>query len=68
MGFGKKDKDDPEENAQGRYVVDHVVISLSGKKFLQICLDKGDAKGWKLIKLVGSDKNGYILVVWERPA
>ena len=64
----KRDKDDDEGISQGRYVVDHVVVSLSGKKFLQICLDKGDANGWKLIKLVNSDKNSFILIVWERPA
>jgi hypothetical protein len=65
MAFGKK-KDDAVE-LTGRWVVEHVPIMISGKGFLQQKLDEGDARGWELRHLLQSDKNNWILLVWERP-
>lgn len=65
MGFGKKREDD--DSARGRYVVEHIPVIVSGKKFLQQKLDEGDAAGYSLRSLLMSDKHDWILVVWERP-
>ena len=65
MAFGRNKDDDVEP--QGRFVVDHISVMMSGKKFLQQNLDEGDAKGWTLRNLLMSDKHDWILVVWERP-
>lgn len=66
MAFGKK-SEDPDSDSTDRYVVDHVPVMISGKKFLQSALNSGDAKGWHLIKIINSDKHDWILIVWERP-
>jgi len=39
---------------------------MPGKKFLQIRLDKGDVAGLKLLKVINSDKHGWILIIWDR--
>ncbi len=41
MAFGRRTEDD--DDSGGRYFVDHVPVMMSGKKFPQIRLDKGDA-------------------------
>ena len=61
----KRPKADDEDTG-GRYFVDHVPVMMSGKKFLQIALDRGDAQGWTLRWIENSDKHGWILVVWDR--
>ena len=65
MAFGKKDQDD-EEQANGRYKVDHIPVLISGKKFVQISLDKHEKEGWKFVQMLHSDKHNWILVVYER--
>jgi len=64
MGFRSKKIE--EVTAQGKYVVEHVPVLTSGKKLLQLKLDQGDKKGWKLIELVNIPKKGWLLIVWER--
>lgn len=64
MAFGRTKQDD--EDTGGRYFVDHVPVMMSGKKFLQQALDRGDANGWELVWIENSDKHGWILVVWDR--
>jgi len=64
MAFGRKKEDG--DDSGGRYFVDHVPVMMSGKKLLQIALDKGDAAGWKLLKVINSDKHGWILIIWDR--
>lgn len=65
MGLGRK-KDEQDVEATGRYVVDHVPVMMSGKRFLQAKLDEGEAKGYDLRSLLMSDKHDWILVVWDR--
>jgi hypothetical protein len=65
MAFGKNKQED-EPAAQGRYVVDHVPVMISGKKMLQQKLDDGDRKGWNLRTIMNSDKHDWIIIVWER--
>lgn len=64
MAFGRRAEE--ESDTGGRYFVDHVPIMISGKKFLQTVLDQGDAKGWELVWIASSDKNGWMLIVWDR--
>jgi len=64
MALGRKKED--TEDTGGRYFVENVPVMMSGKKLLQLRLDKGDEAGWKLVKLVYSDKHGWILIVWDR--
>ena len=67
MAFGKKKSDDSDDESSGRYVVEHVPVMVSGKRFLQQALNKGEANGYELKSLLMSDKHDWILVVWERP-
>jgi len=66
MAFGKKKDGEGDVATQGRYVVEHVPVMISGKKLLQQKLDEGEAKGYGLRSLLMSDKHDWILVVWER--
>ena len=65
--MGIRNKESDEVTAQGRYVVEHTVTMMSGKRAVQMKLDEGDKKGWKLINIVDIPKKGWILIVWERP-
>lgn len=66
MAFGKKKDDEGDVAVTGRFVVEHVPVMVSGKRFLQQALDKGEAQGYSLRSLLMSDKHDWILVVWDR--
>jgi hypothetical protein len=68
MAFGRsKEQTQEQAESSGRFVVEHVPVMISGKKFLQQKLDEGDAKGYSLRNLLMSDKHDWILIVWEKP-
>jgi hypothetical protein len=66
MGF-RKDDSDEEVTAEGRYVVEHTPTLLSGKGTLQMKLDQGSKKGWKLVNIVDVPNKSWLLIIWERP-